>query len=91
MRANSARPFGYGDVGIHRFLDRYLDFVVEHSQLAALATQRRLSDAADIADIERSYSIPHMQLAARAGVDVELSLWSVMWCIHSFVYQSGGI
>ncbi|GAA2631684.1 TetR/AcrR family transcriptional regulator [Actinomadura fulvescens] len=96
MLEDAVAEFTPDAAGVHRFLDRYLDFFLAHPYTAALWMQRRLFDAADIADMEKIYSIPQLQLVAQKvggafgpGVDVEFSLWTVVWCVHSFV--QGGI
>lgn len=95
MLEQGAAEFTRDAAGVHRFLDRYLDFFVAHPQIATLWIQRRLSDAADIAGIEREYTYPQIQMVAQAvgdtvgaDVDAELSLWTIAWCVHDFV-QAG--
>ena len=94
MLEQAAAEFTHDAAGVHRFLDRYLDFFVAHPQSAALWMQRRLHDAADI-QLEAVYTVPQMTLVARLGdgvfapdVDVELMLLTIVWSVHVFV-QSG--
>lgn len=82
--------------GVHLFIDRYLDFCVANPEIPGLWTQRRLSDAADIAEMEKLYILPagllganSFRQAARPGVDVEFAVWMTVWCIHNFV--QGGV
>src|SRR6266496_1490799 len=55
MLEQAAAEFTHDAAGVHRFLDRYLDFFATHPQYAGLWTQRRLHDAADI-QLEAAYS-----------------------------------
>jgi AcrR family transcriptional regulator len=96
MLAKAAAEFTHDVAGMHRFLDRYLDFYVTYPHIAALWIQRRMFDAADITHIESQISVPQLRLVAESvgstfgpGVDVELALWSIAWCVQDFV--QGGI
>ncbi|MFI6518666.1 TetR/AcrR family transcriptional regulator [Spirillospora sp. NPDC050679] len=82
--------------GVRALVDRYLDFCVGHPEIPALWTRRWLSDAADMADLERRYARPLVERAAAAvaeaagpDVDVEYAVMTVIWCTHGF--GSGGV
>lgn len=82
--------------GVHEFIDHYLDFCLANPAIPALWMQRRLSDAADFAELERLYVFPAGTLAAEAfrtvvksNVSVEFTVWMIVWCTHSFV--AGGV
>lgn len=82
--------------GVHLFVDRYLDFCIAHPEIPGLWTHRRLSDAADIAELEKLYVMPpgvlaadSFRLVARPGVSVEFVVWTTVWCTHNFV--QGGV
>lgn len=81
---------------VHRLADRYLDFCVEHPEIAALWLRRWLSEADDIASLEAELVRPLIdrivELARRVAgpeADVEYAVWSVVWCVHGFV--RGGV
>ncbi|MEO3787749.1 TetR family transcriptional regulator [Actinocorallia sp. B10E7] len=80
----------------HRLADRYLDFCVEHPEIAALWLRRWLSDAEDVTSLEAERVRPLVsrivELARKAAgpeADVEYAVWSVIWCVHGFV--RGGV
>jgi len=82
--------------GVHRFLDRYLDFYLKYPHISALWLQRRLQDAADITGIERAFSAPQLRMVAGTvapalapHLDPEFVLWTIVWTIDNFV--QGGI
>ncbi|WP_067179591.1 TetR/AcrR family transcriptional regulator [Microtetraspora niveoalba] len=86
---------------VHRLLARYLDFCLESPDNLALWMHRWLSDAADVTDFERRYIQPIMVMVGGplrewldrndigVEVDVEFSVWTVMWCAHGFL--TGGM
>ncbi|GLW10258.1 hypothetical protein Misp01_53860 [Microtetraspora sp. NBRC 13810] len=86
---------------LHRLADGYLDFCLVHPEAARLSTQRILSDASDVGEVERQYIQPQntlildgLALAVATGhvdatVDLEFLLWSIVWSIHDFC--QGGI
>lgn len=83
---------------LHRLLDGYIDFCCEQPEYPALYTHRWLSDASDIPELEPMYAAPAAQsvidsiaplvTAPQMDVDVDYTINSVIWCVHSFV-QSG--
>ncbi|XVQ87454.1 TetR/AcrR family transcriptional regulator [Microbispora siamensis] len=83
-------------VAMRRLLDRYVDFCCRQSEYPALYTHRWLSDASDIPELEPMYAAPAAQfvidtiapLVTAPDVDVDHTINSVIWCVHSFV-QSG--
>ncbi|WP_214325756.1 TetR/AcrR family transcriptional regulator [Nonomuraea sediminis] len=83
-------------VALHRLIDDYIDFCVEHPEVPALWMHRWLSDASDVTELEPRYVQPLAQfvidsitpLVTADDVDVDYTINSVIWCIHSFV-QSG--
>ncbi|GAA2582260.1 TetR/AcrR family transcriptional regulator [Actinomadura fulvescens] len=82
--------------GVHRLVDGYLDFCVEHPEVPALWMHRWLSDAADVAHLENVYVRPMLDLVAEAvrpavgdGTDLEYALMTVIWCTHGF--SRGGV
>ncbi|MFI6392376.1 TetR/AcrR family transcriptional regulator [Nonomuraea sp. NPDC050540] len=102
LEASLARLSGADPVeAIHRLIDDYLDFCLEHPEVPALWMHRWLSDASDLTDLERQYVRPLVDAVTRAlepavtagvidrGVDVEMAMWSVIWCVHGFA--KGGI
>ncbi|MFG2006117.1 TetR/AcrR family transcriptional regulator [Spirillospora sp. NPDC048911] len=87
--------------GVHRLVDGYIDFCVEHPEVPALWMHRWLSDAADVAHLENLYVRPMLDMVAETvrpavgdGVDLEYALMTVIWCTHGFgrggVLDAGG-
>lgn len=84
---------------IHRLLDRYLDFYIEHPDIVALWIHRWLSDAADVAELESHYVQPLIAMVGEAvrnrlgdavgDIDIEYTQWCVIWCVHGYVV--GGV
>ncbi|MFB4313191.1 TetR/AcrR family transcriptional regulator [Actinomadura sp. 21ATH] len=77
--------------GIRMLIDRYLDFCVDNPDVPALWMHRWLSDAADVAHLESRYVKPliahiceTVREAARADVDVEYAVMTVIWATHGF-------
>ncbi|ROO85026.1 TetR family transcriptional regulator [Actinocorallia herbida] len=77
--------------GAHRFIDAYIDFSLEHREHAALWTQRRMNDAADLREVETEFVVPQTAASLEAfaalfddGVDPELMIWSVTWIVQAF-------
>ncbi|MEO5877675.1 MAG: TetR family transcriptional regulator [Streptosporangiaceae bacterium] len=82
--------------GLHRLLDRYLDFCVARPEVPALWVHRWLSDASDLTQLEGMYAKPLVDTVGRAielamkemdhdpQTDLEFTLWSFVWCIHGF-------
>lgn len=78
---------------------RYLDFCLARPEVPALWMRRWLADAAEIGEPEAEYAWPLAGLVGdafrakadlfRAGVDVEMALWTVAWSVHAFCV--GGI
>lgn len=92
----AAAEFTPDRAGVERFVGSYLDFCVANPQIPALWMHRRLSDAADIAEMEKLYVLPAgllgvetLRTVARPGVAVEFIVWTIVWCIHNFV--AGGV
>jgi AcrR family transcriptional regulator len=82
--------------GVHRLVDRYLDFCVEHPEIIALWVHRWLSDAEDIAHLEQEYArslvdavVATVQPVAAAGTDLEYAVMTVIWSTHGFA--TGGV
>jgi AcrR family transcriptional regulator len=82
--------------GVHLLADRLLDFFVEHPEVPQLWIHRWLSDAADVPDLEALYLKPLINQATEAlqdlvdpQVDLNVALWTVIWCVHGFVV--GGV
>lgn len=84
--------------GVHRLVDDYLDFCAAHPEVPALWMHRWLSDADDVASLEARYVRPLVDaitaLVRRAvppgaDVDVEYTVWTVIWCVHGFA--RGGV
>ncbi len=82
--------------GVHRMIDHYLDFCVANPEIVALWVHRWLSDAEDIADLERRYAWPLFEPVVNAlrplagpDVDLEFSVMTIIWCTHGFV--TGGL
>jgi AcrR family transcriptional regulator len=87
----AAAGFTGDPADVHRMLDRYLDFCLDHPDVPALWMHRWLSDAADVAHLEGRYVKPlidfvcaTVQGAVGAGVDVEYTVMTVIWCTHGF-------
>ncbi|MEV0827106.1 TetR/AcrR family transcriptional regulator [Nonomuraea rubra] len=86
---------------IHRLADDYLDFCVTHPEVPALWMHRWLSDASDVAELERQYVQPLLDAvsaalrpAVEAGLiaaetDLDYTVWSVIWTVHGFA--KGGV
>ncbi|WP_246267934.1 TetR/AcrR family transcriptional regulator [Nonomuraea typhae] len=83
---------------IHRLIDDYLGFCVEHPEIPALWMHRWLSDADDLTDLERQYARPTVTTVTRTleatgaigpGVDVEMAVWTFIWTVHGFA--KGGV
>ncbi|MQY06899.1 TetR/AcrR family transcriptional regulator [Actinomadura macrotermitis] len=82
--------------GVHRLLDRYVDFCAAHPEIPALWMHRWLSDAADIAGLEERYARPLLdriagtvRAVAPPGVDAGYAVMTVVWCTHGF--GQGGV
>ncbi|NRQ39445.1 TetR/AcrR family transcriptional regulator [Nonomuraea sp. NN258] len=94
-------PQGDPAAALHRLIDDYLDFCVEHPEVPALWMHRWLSDAADITQLERQYVHPLVTGVAAtlrpmvasgvidAAADLEYAIWTVIWCVHGFA--KGGV
>ncbi|MEO3787527.1 TetR family transcriptional regulator [Actinocorallia sp. B10E7] len=84
----------------HTSLDLILDFYFEHPEFGLLWTQRWLSDARDISDIEQSYRSPLQKighrllsvtiLKGRGEEDVEMAASLFDWAIHGFLTEGIG-
>lgn len=86
---------------IHRLVDDYLDFCVDHPEVPALWMHRWLSDAGDLTELERQYVQPLVASVTEAlgpavgagvidpSIDLEYAMWSVIWCVHGFA--KGGV
>ncbi|GAA4562934.1 TetR/AcrR family transcriptional regulator [Planotetraspora kaengkrachanensis] len=78
---------------VHQLFDRYLDFYVEHPDIVALWMHRWLLDAADVAELENQYVEPLTGMIGKSvgnllpdtDVDIEYTLWTVIWSVHGFV------
>ncbi|GAA0363773.1 hypothetical protein GCM10009530_11820 [Microbispora corallina] len=78
---------------IHRLLDRYLDFYVHNPDIVALWMHRWLMDAADVAELESEYVQPLTAMMGKSvhsllgdvDIDIEYTLWTVIWCVHGYV------
>ncbi len=85
-------PPGKVDVGsYHRFVDRYLDLLLESPDHAALWAQRWLNDAADLREVEKVYIMPQLEAVEeitaelfREDLDVVLMNWTLGWAIQVF-------
>src|SRR5438046_1801649 len=73
--------------GVHRLIDRYLDFCVENPQLVALWVHRWLSDAEDIVHLEERYAAPlfvpvveALAPIAAPETDLQYAVMSIIWC-----------
>ncbi|MCD0449631.1 TetR/AcrR family transcriptional regulator [Actinocorallia sp. API 0066] len=80
---------------MHRFVDVYLAHLKARPERAALWLQRRLHDAADIREVERTYLSPQVERAVKAaenlfrpGIDPELALWTVAWTAQAYTLAS---
>ncbi|GII52063.1 hypothetical protein Pth03_04520 [Planotetraspora thailandica] len=78
---------------VHRLFDRCLDFYIEHPDIVALWIHRWLLDAADVAELENQYVEPLTGLIGKSvgnllpdtDIDIEYTLWTVIWAVHGFV------
>jgi AcrR family transcriptional regulator len=75
-----------------RILDAYLDFYVENPYVVKLWLQRRMGDAADVADLETLYVRPSflafadvLHEAAPQDVDVDYVIWTIIWLVSGFL------
>jgi AcrR family transcriptional regulator len=84
--------------GLHQLLDCHLTFYFEHPQTQFLWTQRSLSDASDLTDIEERYGLPTEGLIKDAfkdsglltqADDYQMTIWVFAWCIRGFIL--GGV
>jgi len=78
--------------------ERYLEFCLDNPQIPALWIHRWLGDAADLPDLERTYSVSlinrtrdAMRSAAGAGliddqVDLGLLLRTLIWSVYGFLH-----
>ncbi|MCW2940509.1 MAG: TetR family transcriptional regulator [Actinomycetia bacterium] len=78
--------------GVHLLADRYLDFFVEHPEVAELWIHRWLGDAADVTWLEALYLKPLLDRLTDAlrsvvgsDVDLEIACWTVIWSVRGFV------
>ena len=76
--------------------DRYLAYLVEHPELRRIWMQRWLSDAADLSDLENTYTAPTIgplidrwRPGFRPGVDVHMAIFMTFSAINDFV--AGGV
>ncbi|MDX6740894.1 TetR/AcrR family transcriptional regulator [Actinocorallia sp. A-T 12471] len=81
--------------GCHRFIDDYIGYSLDHPEHAALWSQRRLNDAADLREVEHEFVVPQVVEALRAfaavfrdDVDSELMMWTVAWTLQAFTLAS---
>lgn len=89
-----AAHYTYDAEGLHRIVDRYLDYFVDHPRSAALWAQRRMYDATDLREVEVAYNYPPARNivemtagAVRPEVDMELLVWTIVWAVQTFVYS----
>ncbi|MEV0974075.1 TetR/AcrR family transcriptional regulator [Microtetraspora glauca] len=82
---------------VHALLERYLDFCLEYPDNLALWMHRWLADAVDVTDFEQRYVQPVIVVVgdllrdslarcdSDVDIDIEFSIWTVIWCAHGFV------
>ncbi|QXJ23826.1 TetR family transcriptional regulator [Actinomadura graeca] len=84
----------HGVEGIHRVIDAFFDFIVDHPQLPALWSHRGLGDATDVhlslaedppPFIDVLTSTPWEGVAP--DLDLRLLAWIVIWSIGTFVHN----
>lgn len=78
--------------GIHRLVNRYLDFCLDHPEKPALWIHRWLGDAADIVGLENIYVKPLLDDVTEAlkavvpsNLDIGLAWTTIAWCVYGFV------
>jgi AcrR family transcriptional regulator len=81
--------------GLIRMMDRYLEYCLQHPELARLWGHRWMDDASDIPGLEERFSGPLQQQAVELvrssvspDIDPQVALWTLTWTIHGYL-QSG--
>lgn len=89
--AGSLRTFTPDAAGVQRIGDAFLDFCLGHRAFVGMWMHRWAGDAADL-DVETPFAKPVLSAmyqvmapAVRPGVDLELAIWNIIWCVHGFV------
>lgn len=84
--------FTHDQAGVHLLAERHLAFCMAHPEVPELWIHRWLSDAADIAGMEARYLKPlldrlqdELQPLVAPNVDLDMALWTLIWCIRGFV------
>ncbi|MEO3786760.1 TetR/AcrR family transcriptional regulator [Actinocorallia sp. B10E7] len=82
-----------GVEGLHVLADAFLEFCLENPELPSLWMHRWLADAADVSDLEESYSVPLLtamadavRSVARSEVDAELAAHGAVWLVYGYVH-----
>ncbi|GGK93643.1 hypothetical protein Sme01_58640 [Sphaerisporangium melleum] len=79
---------------IHRVLDDYVEYTIEHPERTLLWVHRSLLDAADVRELEQRFIQPILQVVLEGvrpaiekgymdpDVDLELAIWTVIWMVQ---------
>ncbi|RFU37343.1 TetR/AcrR family transcriptional regulator [Actinomadura logoneensis] len=89
--AEALETFTPDAAGLQGIGDAFLDFCLRHRAFVGMWMHRWAGDAADL-DVETPFAKPVlaamnevMAPAVQPGVDLELTIWSIIWCVHGFV------
>ncbi|RMI41594.1 TetR/AcrR family transcriptional regulator [Actinomadura harenae] len=89
--AGAIEAFTPDAAGVQGIGDAFLDFCLSHRAFVGMWMHRWAGDAADL-DVETPFAKPVlstmyqvMSPAVLPGVDVELAIWNIVWCVHGFV------
>lgn len=91
--AGPMSSFTPNSLGIRRISDAYLDWCLAHPQYVGMVMHRWQGDAADLdLDLESTFNVPVLSAldelvspAVRPGLDLEVAIWNVVWCVNGFV------
>ncbi|MCD0449292.1 TetR/AcrR family transcriptional regulator [Actinocorallia sp. API 0066] len=96
MLTEAERDFRPDEKGMHRFLDRALDFYLDHPAELAIWQHRRLDDAADLVDLDARYHMSsYRKIQGILGPDLmavptmQMFLSVLIWSVVGF--SVGGI
>ncbi|ROO87586.1 hypothetical protein EDD29_5199 [Actinocorallia herbida] len=82
--------------GVTRWIDSYFAYCLDHPEVQGIWMQRRLSDAADLGDLESRFRTPTVSRSAellkpafQPNVDMHPAVSEMIWSIHCFL--EGGV
>lgn len=82
--------------GVKELADAYLEFFTDHPEVLRLWMHRWMGDAADVPELEESYTRPLVQEVVgevspllRPGLDPRFVVWTIVWSVYGFL--TGGM